>query len=203
MMLTDDTTVFSPGDAAASSAPSRDSASACVLASSRPAGSAAPTNSTSARSATGAVPVGGDAPAHAPTPLSTATVSAAARRRRRTVVRLAPSRTMSSRLAPGSLPLLAHLPRLCRHACQDCTMTSTVPLEGADLPAREQLANLAARGGRWPWRAGAEASSMRQSAVLILFGVLDDVPAEHRSAAVPASLDVLLTRRSPDLDHHP
>ncbi len=71
------------------------------------------------------------------------------------------------------------------------------------LPARDQLAHLAERGVRWPWRAGRAANEMRQSAVLVLFGVLDDVPAQHRAAAVPASLDVLLTRRSDTLEHHP
>lgn len=82
-------------------------------------------------------------------------------------------------------------------------MTSTVPPEGAELPARDQLADLVESGVRWPVPAGLESGRMRQSAVLVLFGVLDDVPAQHRSAAVPASLDVLLTRRSPDLNHHP
>ncbi|MDQ2624727.1 MAG: CoA pyrophosphatase, partial [Actinomycetota bacterium] len=78
-----------------------------------------------------------------------------------------------------------------------------VPGTGAVLPARDQLADLAARGVSWPWRAGRAADAMRQSAVLVLFGVLDDVPAQHRGAAVPASLDVLLTRRSDALSHHP
>lgn len=43
----------------------------------------------------------------------------------------------------------------------------------------------------------------RRSAVLVLFGVLDDVPADHPAPFVPADLDVLLTRRSPGLSHHP
>jgi len=71
------------------------------------------------------------------------------------------------------------------------------------VTAREQLVDLAARGVRWPWRPPRDAASMRQSAVLVLFGVLDDVSARHRAGAVPASLDVLLTRRAADLAHHP
>ena len=46
-------------------------------------------------------------------------------------------------------------------------------------------------------------AGVRASAVLVLFGVLDDVPADHPSPLVPADLDVLLTRRSPGLSHHP
>lgn len=49
----------------------------------------------------------------------------------------------------------------------------------------------------------ADDDAVRRSAVLVLFGVLDDVPADHPSALVPADLDVLLTRRSPGLSHHP
>lgn len=71
------------------------------------------------------------------------------------------------------------------------------------LPARDQLARLVERGVRWPAPRDLSSPGMRQSAVLVLFGVLDDIPAAHRSTAVPASLDVLLTARSPDLDHHP
>lgn len=47
---------------------------------------------------------------------------------------------------------------------------------------------------------------LRRSAVLILFGTLDRLPAGHAGAAaldhVPAGLDVLLTRRSERLGHH-
>lgn len=74
--------------------------------------------------------------------------------------------------------------------------------QGARLPAREQLRGIVERGVRWPYR-GTGSAPMRVSAVLVLFGVLDDVPAQHRSAAVHSSLDVLLTRRSPTLAHHP
>lgn len=43
----------------------------------------------------------------------------------------------------------------------------------------------------------------RRSAVLVLFGPLDPVPARTPAPAVPGDLDVLLTRRSPTLRHHP
>lgn len=44
---------------------------------------------------------------------------------------------------------------------------------------------------------------VRQSAVLVLFGVLDRDPAQTRHPVVARDLDVLLTRRSPTLNHHP
>ncbi|MDJ1371626.1 NUDIX hydrolase [Gulosibacter molinativorax] len=43
----------------------------------------------------------------------------------------------------------------------------------------------------------------RNSAVLILFGELDDVPADAQISAVSDGLDVLLTRRSANMRHHP
>lgn len=43
----------------------------------------------------------------------------------------------------------------------------------------------------------------RRSAVLILFGVLDDIPARTPEAAVARDLDVLLQRRAPTLSSHP
>lgn len=43
----------------------------------------------------------------------------------------------------------------------------------------------------------------RRSAVLILFGVLDSVPATTPDAAVARDLDVLLQRRAPSLSSHP
>lgn len=46
------------------------------------------------------------------------------------------------------------------------------------------------------------APSTRPAAVLILFGVLDAVPAQEASRAVPADLDVLLVRRASTLSHH-
>lgn len=71
----------------------------------------------------------------------------------------------------------------------------------ATAAARDQLTRLVHRGVRWQgWPARDEAA--RPAAVLVLFGALDHVPAEHRSAAVPADLDVLLVGRSPSLRHH-
>ncbi len=50
---------------------------------------------------------------------------------------------------------------------------------------------------------GSLTDGLRRSAVLLLFGVLDQVPAASHAAAVADDLDVLLTRRSPGLRHHP
>ncbi|GEL46139.1 coenzyme A pyrophosphatase [Cellulomonas hominis] len=44
---------------------------------------------------------------------------------------------------------------------------------------------------------------VRSSAVLVLFGALDRAAARTPHPAVAADLDVLLTRRSPTLRHHP
>jgi len=49
----------------------------------------------------------------------------------------------------------------------------------------------------------APARPVRRSAVLVLFGVLDTAPARTDHPAVASDLDVLLTRRSPTLSHHP
>lgn len=46
------------------------------------------------------------------------------------------------------------------------------------------------------------ARPMRRSAVLILFGALDSVPAGGREMPVAAKLDVLLTRRATGMRHH-
>ncbi|WFP15998.1 NUDIX hydrolase [Citricoccus muralis] len=43
----------------------------------------------------------------------------------------------------------------------------------------------------------------RASAVLILFGALDDVPSRYQDAPVPEELDVLLTQRALTLRKHP
>ncbi len=68
-------------------------------------------------------------------------------------------------------------------------------------PARERLAELAARGLAWPGWPTPEAAS-RPAAVLVLFGALDRVDARHRSDAVPADLDLLLVGRASSLTHH-
>nr|WP_246286140.1 CoA pyrophosphatase [Microbacterium pseudoresistens] len=44
---------------------------------------------------------------------------------------------------------------------------------------------------------------IRRSAVLILFGVLDSIPATTQDAVVAKDLDVLLQRRAPTLSSHP
>lgn len=44
---------------------------------------------------------------------------------------------------------------------------------------------------------------LRHSSVLMLFGALDHTPAASPVDTVPAALDVLLTRRSPTMRHHP
>ncbi len=49
----------------------------------------------------------------------------------------------------------------------------------------------------------AGASDARHAAVLLLFGVLDAVPAHARHGAVARDLDVLLLRRADSLTHHP
>lgn len=68
--------------------------------------------------------------------------------------------------------------------------------------ARDALADLVAR--RPAWRIpGAGLPTPRRSAVLLLFGVLDSVPAARHVRAVADDLDVLLIRRSPHLTHHP
>ena len=55
---------------------------------------------------------------------------------------------------------------------------------------RQDLADLDGRRPAWRLPGGAGAPP-RRSAVLLLFGVLDDVPAARHSAAVPDDLDVL------------
>ena len=52
-------------------------------------------------------------------------------------------------------------------------------------------------GFRWP-----STPDARASAVLVLFGSLDDVPAQHASAAVHPDVDVLLTQRAATLRTH-
>lgn len=72
--------------------------------------------------------------------------------------------------------------------------------------ARAQLAAAVARGFEIDFTPQGELANRetRRSAVLILFGALDRVPARgHRSSTVPAELDVLLTRRAETLRHHP
>jgi len=71
--------------------------------------------------------------------------------------------------------------------------------------ARADLLRVAHDGVDWPGDPGllARSSGARRSAVLVLFGVLDDAPARVGSQHVPADLDVLLHRRAATLAHHP
>ncbi|GAA1536482.1 NUDIX hydrolase [Microbacterium ginsengiterrae] len=71
--------------------------------------------------------------------------------------------------------------------------------------ARAQLLAAAQTGD---WNPGVlpqlpEGVEARRSAVLILFGVLDSIPAPTPDAAVAKDLDVLLQRRAPTLSSHP
>jgi 8-oxo-dGTP pyrophosphatase MutT (NUDIX family) len=76
---------------------------------------------------------------------------------------------------------------------------------------RAELAALCRRGLDWKLggrRALADPAHARQAAVLVLFGVLDAVPAAGSHPAgdrgrVPADLDVLLLRRAATLGSHP
>ena len=72
--------------------------------------------------------------------------------------------------------------------------------------ALDDLLALCARQPIWapdPLDAFPDATSIRRSAVLVLFGRLDSHPAASDAATVPADLDVLLTRRAMTLSHHP
>ena len=73
---------------------------------------------------------------------------------------------------------------------------------------RAELAALCERGLDWGTGRSRElpdSSSARRAAVLVLFGVLDTVPAHTSSGAerVPRDLDVLLLRRASTLGSHP
>ncbi|GEA89993.1 NUDIX hydrolase [Cellulomonas cellasea] len=78
--------------------------------------------------------------------------------------------------------------------------------DGAPRSVRDELAALCTRTDTWPrvpWHRTLDPATARRSAVLVLFGVLDSVPAHARAAAVPRDVDVLLTRRSDTVGHHP
>ena len=97
-------------------------------------------------------------------------------------------------------------------------------MDGSIASAQHDLRLLAQRGmtlDAFP-RMPADASGLRRSAVLILFGALDDTladvpaaasataspaatsaPAAPVAPAAPAALDVLLTRRADHMRHHP
>lgn len=70
---------------------------------------------------------------------------------------------------------------------------------------RAELAALCERGLEWrveTSRGRADATNLRPAAVLVLFGVLDSVPAQA-TGPVARDLDVLLLRRAATLDSHP
>lgn len=79
------------------------------------------------------------------------------------------------------------------------------------MTAREDLARLVARvqaggpSGADPRIAAdtVEAETARRAAVLMLFGALDNVPAESDKPLAPADLDILLLERAHTLDDHP
>ena len=97
-------------------------------------------------------------------------------------------------------------------------MANTTPGSTADLSStaspepqgtpRDQLEFALARGFEWPLDAQhypAPRGDVRHSAVLILFGELDRVPAEGSARCatlVPPELDVLLLRRSDGMRNH-
>lgn len=71
--------------------------------------------------------------------------------------------------------------------------------------ARAELVDLCTRGIDWrmdPARVLEDPSTARPAAVLVLFGVLDALPARADTPAVAGDLDVLLQRRSGTLGHH-
>ena len=78
--------------------------------------------------------------------------------------------------------------------------------EPAAVGARAELAALARDGLTWHTDAArlTRLPGARRAAVLVLFGVLDDMPAATGTPApVSRDLDVLLQRRAATLGHHP
>ena len=72
--------------------------------------------------------------------------------------------------------------------------------------ARAELDALCVHGLDWALDASRilpDLSTARRAAVLVLFGVLDSIPAQAAAGPVGRDLDVLLQRRSETLGHHP
>ncbi|MGP0224656.1 MULTISPECIES: NUDIX hydrolase [unclassified Paenarthrobacter] len=67
----------------------------------------------------------------------------------------------------------------------------------------ERLASGGQRHSAYWSQLPVSAETTRRAAVLMLFGVLDDVPAESDRPTAPADLDVLLLERAHTLDDHP
>lgn len=87
-----------------------------------------------------------------------------------------------------------------------CRDVSISPGEPAPRTVRDQLAALGSRTDPWPsapWRTPIDPATARRSAVLVLFGVLDTLASHASHAPVPRDVDVLLTRRSDTIGHHP
>lgn len=87
-------------------------------------------------------------------------------------------------------------------------MASVLKASSPSHPTRAQLLELLDRNpeavhGADAWRIGAiDPDRVRDAAVLILFGVLDDTPAESSCASVSGDLDLLILVRSGGLRHH-
>lgn len=82
--------------------------------------------------------------------------------------------------------------------------TRGVSVEGAHA----QLRALCATAPHWPGLGGPRPrdggdTGDREAAVLLLFGVLDTIPARARHAVVARELDILLQRRADTLTSHP
>ncbi len=78
----------------------------------------------------------------------------------------------------------------------------------APATAHDQLVALTGGDHRWAssWRHAIgtpDPARTRDAAVLVLFGVLDATPSEHRASAVARDLDVLLLARATSLGQHP
>lgn len=72
-----------------------------------------------------------------------------------------------------------------------------------DLSALGARGDALIRGSAADALRGLDPATARAAAVLMLFGVLDDRPADAGSTWAPADLDVLLVERSRRLGHHP
>jgi len=81
----------------------------------------------------------------------------------------------------------------------------TVPAEASAASARAQLVELCAEPpASWPGSTGPlhAAADPRPAAVLVLFGILDAIPARATDTHVARDLDVLLLRRASTLTDH-
>ena len=113
--------------------------------------------------------------------------------------RPAPRRPVLDAAPSSEAPGLAE----CRAMLQALVAEHGVPADAA--PGRADPGSLtripAASAATWglDWPVPADA---RPSAVLILFGALDDVPADRSSRAVHPNVDVLLTQRAATLRQH-